>query len=185
MLFYFALFIFILACLFNLWLITCFIKSKGQNPPFIISFGRPKEEMIRQAASFLQQHPNAKTVDLGCGLANLLLPLAKQFPNHQFVGYEWSFFLHKWAVFRTRNLPNLKILRHDFFKTDLHDYQLVLCYYSSTFDPKLGTKLNTELPQNSLVISEFFKLPILKLKQQIPLRCCFIKTKIYLYTPND
>ena len=62
MFFYFALFLFILACFFNLWLIIYFVKSRGLNPPFIASFGKPKKETIRQAALFLQQHPDAQTV---------------------------------------------------------------------------------------------------------------------------
>lgn len=119
MFWYFSVFFLFLACIGNLWLIVYFIKSKGENPPFIASWGKPKKEIIWQADLFLKQNPHATTADLGCGSAGLLIPLAKKFPHHNFVGYEWDILPYMLAIYKTRNLPNITILYRDFFKEDL------------------------------------------------------------------
>lgn len=181
---YLAIFLFILACLFNLWLIFYFIKSNGKNPPFIASFGRPKQEVIKQAGLFINQNPQAKVADLGCGSGSLLIPLARQFPDTEFVGYEWDITPYMLAVYKTRNLPNVTILYRDFFKEDLSKYNLVLCYLGTSIEEKIGSKLNKELTKDSLVISEVFKLAGIKLKSEISIAWGFLKTKIYLYTPD-
>ena len=181
---YLAIFLFILACLFNLWLIFYFIKSNGKNPPFIASFGRPKQEVIKQAGLFINQNPQAKVADLGCGSGSLLIPLARQFPDTEFVGYEWDIIPYMLAVYKTRNLPNVTILYRDFFKEDLSKYNLVLCYLGTSIEEKIGSKLNKELTKDSLVISEVFKLAGIKLKSEISITWGFIKAKVYLYTPD-
>lgn len=181
---YFALFLFFLALLGNLWLVIYFIKSNGHNPPFIASLGKPKTEVIRQASLFLEQNSSAQTADLGCGSGSLLIPLAQKFPDHHFVGYEWDIIPYMLAIFKTRHLPNVTILYRDFFQEDLSRYQLVLCYLCTTIEEKIGNKLNAELNRNSLVISEIFKLSVLKLKQEIVVPYKIIKTKVYLYAPN-
>ena len=181
---YFSLFLFFLALLGNFWLVISFIRSHGQNPPFIASFGSPKAELLHQASLYLKQNPNILTADLGCGSGSLLIPLAKTFPKHKFIGYEWDIIPYMLAVLKTRHLPNITILHRNFFREDLSQYHLILCYLGTTIEEKIGTKLNNELPKESLVISELFKISILKLKKEIILPHKFIKTKIYLYTPT-
>lgn len=181
---YFALFLFFLALLGNVWLIISFIRSHGHNPPFIASFGSPKAEVLHQASVFLNQNPDILTADLGCGSGSLLIPLAKAFPKHKFVGYEWDIIPYMLAVFKTRRLPNITILHRNFFQEDLSRYHLILCYLGTTIEEKIGSKLNNELSKESLIISEIFKISILKLKKEIILPHKFIKTKIYLYTPT-
>ena len=168
----------------NIWLITRFIKSHGHNPPFIPSFGKLKTEIIKQASVFLAQHPKALTTDLGCGSGTLLIPLAKKFPDHLFVGYEWDIVPYTLARYKTRKLLNITILRGDFFQQDLSKYDLVLCYLGTTIEEKIGKKLNEELKKGSLVIAEISKLSVLKLQKEISVFYGPLNTKIYLYEPN-
>ena len=180
---YFALFLFTVVLIINVWLVARFIKSRGHNPPFIPSFGKLKTEILSRASDFLAQHPEAITTDLGCGSGTLLIPLAKKFPNHQFVGYEWDIVPYVLATYKTKKLPNVTILRRDFFEEDLSRYSLVLCYLGTTIEDKMGKKLNTELSKDSLVIAEISKLSVLKLKEEISVSHGPVKTKIYLYNP--
>ena len=181
---YLSFFLFVLACLINIWLIFGFIKSKGHNPPFIVSFGNPKKEIIQQAELYLTQHPKAITVDLGCGSGSLLIPLAQKYPHYRFVGYEWDIIPYMLAIYKTRNMDNIKILYKNFFLENLSCYSLFLCYLGTSIENKLASKINNEASSDSLIISEVFKIPNLKLKQEIEVKFGFSKTKIYLYHPQ-
>lgn len=89
------------------------------------------------------------------------------------------------AIYKTRNLANVTILYRDFFAENLRKYRLVLCYLGTGIEEKIGKKLNLELAKDSLIISETFKLSRLRLKTEVNIVWGFLKTKIYLYTPND
>lgn len=179
---YFSYFLFILACILNIYLIAFFIKSKGELPPFIASVGAPKKAVIEQASAFLKQHPSAKIADLGCGSGSLLIPLAQKFPNHQFVGYEWDFIPYFWAKLKSHKIPNIKFLRRDFFKEDLSQFQLVLCYLGTgEIQKRIGSKLNNELSSDSLIISEIFQLENLRKIAETDIKCGPVIFKIYQY----
>ena len=179
---YFSYFLFVLACILNIYLIVFFIKSKGELPPFIASVGAPKKAVIEQASAFLKQNPTAKIADLGCGSGSLLIPLAKQFPNHQFVGYEWDFVPYFLGKLKAHKLKNITYLRRDFFKEDLSGFQLILCYLGTgEIQKQIGTKLNNELSSDSLIISEIFQLENLKKHAETDIKCGPMTFKIYQY----
>ncbi len=184
MLLFFALCLCFLAVLFNLYVIVAFIKSKGMYPPFIVSFGAHKKEVIAAVANFIAQNKNFKTVDLGCGCGSLLIPLAKRFPENSFVGYEWSLFPYLLAKWRTRNLRNVTIWRADFFKADLSAFDVALCYLGNGKVAKMiAQKLTEEMQADGLVISELFEINGLKERAVKTVRCFGVPVRIYLYYP--
>lgn len=48
-------------------------------------------------------------LDPGCGSGGLIIKLAKEFPEHKFIGIEWSKFASKVATFKTRKRKTLQL----------------------------------------------------------------------------
>ncbi len=173
----------LLGCLTEIYFLITFIRSSfGKYPPFIISFGKAKNIVIYQAKRFLEQAPKSLHIyDLGCGSGSLLLPLAKEFSQHQFTGYEWDWLPYLIAKIRCRKYPNIKIIKADFMLQNYNDAGLILCYTGATLSHPLGEKLNNELPAGSLVISEAFKLDHLPPKETLEAPTIKMPIKIFLY----
>jgi len=68
--------------------------------------------------------------DLGSGSGELLLYLAKKFPNARFVGIERNLFLHTQARIKKKftKVPNVAFRRENFFTTDLGDATRIYVY---------------------------------------------------------
>ncbi len=167
----------------EIYYIIAYIRSGfGKYPPFIASFGRAKNTVISQAKLFLNQTSKSlKIYDLGCGCGSLLIPLAKDFSHHQFVGYEWDWFPYLIAKMRCRKYSNITITKTNFMLQNYEDANLILCYTSNGLSQPLGKKLNNELRAGALVISETFKLNHLPLKDELESPTIKIPIKIFLY----
>ncbi len=70
----------------------------------------------------------ARVFELGCGWGGLIKRLAKENPHLSFVGIEVSPFVAWVATKRTQNLPNVRIVRGNFFAHDLRAVDAVICY---------------------------------------------------------
>ena len=183
MLLYFAVFLFICAVAYNIKLVVDFVKCQGKEPPFICSLGVVKKDVLNEARNFLNENKNAKVTDLGCGSGTLLIPLAKEYPSAQFVGYEYDWLAYLIAKIRTCYIKNIVIYKKNFLKEDLSEYNLVLGYWISGLVEKLGNKLNKELKKDAVVISEIFEVPLLKPIKVIESSLSFKKMNVYVYHP--
>lgn len=66
---YFALTFAGLACLLELYLLISYVRCRGKYPPFVISFGRIKRDILQKAEKILaEEKESVDVVDLGCGL---------------------------------------------------------------------------------------------------------------------
>lgn len=137
------------------------------------------EEIIKCGGKIL------KIVDLGCGSGSLLIPLAKKFPQHHFYGYEWDMFPYFLANWRIKRLKNLTIYRQDFMKENLEKFDLILCNIGVGLENCLGQKLNREISEDAVVLSEIFRLSALKQEEVFSSKICGIKTNIFLYRKNS
>ena len=184
MFYYFSIVLYVLALAYNIKLVRDCIKCKGKEPPFISSLGKIKKETLSEARSFLQKKKGIKVTDLGCGSGCLLLPLAKEFKDSEFVGYEYDWLAYTIAKIRTCRFSNITIYKKNFFEADLSEYKLVLCYLSTDTAIKIGDKLNKELPKEALVISEVFAIPSMKKLKEITSSLTIKKLHIFMYNPN-
>ncbi len=184
MFYYFSLFLFVLALAYNIKLVYKFVSCRGKEPPFISSFGKIKKEIILEAKRFLQENKGVSVTDLGCGSGCLLIPLAKEFKDSKFVGYEYDWIAYSIAKLKTFYIPNIVIHKRNFFEVDLRDYKLVLCYITPGIADELGDKLNKELSDEALIISEIFEIPKLKKIGEIMSAIALKKLRIFLYNPN-
>lgn len=106
------------------------------SPP-VPTVGGVKAGMLSGAEKYIQNLPHATVVDLGSGWASLLLPLAKKYPQHTFIGYERVWLPYIVSRFRTRKFPNIHIFRQDFFTADFAEADVILCFQLAAIMQKL------------------------------------------------
>jgi hypothetical protein len=94
--------------------------------------------------------------ELGCGWGSLVIALAKAFPQAQIKGVELSPFPYWVARFRTRNMPNVRLQRDNFYQCDISDADAVACYLMIKPMPKLAAFLDRMLKPGTPVVSLTF-----------------------------
>lgn len=129
----------------------------------------------------LPQTFSGTVYELGSGWGTLTFPLAEKYREAQVVGFEIS-----WVPFLFSNLrlffshqKNLQFQRRDFFKEDLHQGNLFICYLY----PAAMEKLKMKLPKGSVLVTHTFALPGLKPDRTVSVNDLY-KTLIYFYKIN-
>lgn len=102
-----------------------------------------------------------KICDMGSGLGGLCMAISKAFPEAEVAGLElaWPACLIAWFKKTLCLRGNLSFKCCDFWKHDIGEYDIVVCYLFDSFMRKLGPKLRNESRDNRLIISNTFPLP--------------------------
>ena len=98
----------------------------------------------------------AVVYDLGAGWGSLVMALARTFPQARIVGIEWSPLPCWIAWLRTRGLPNVRVLRGNFYDHDVRDAQAVTCYLMRKPMPRLARFLDGALADDTPVVALAF-----------------------------
>lgn len=101
-----------------------------------------------------------KVTDLGCGSGALLLPLAKEFPEHQFTGYEWDVVPLTMGKIKAAGLKNITFVKGDYMKQSYADMDLILCYVLKVTGEPLGKNWHRKLKRTALLFPKCFLLGI-------------------------
>jgi len=134
---------------------SCFQKYA---PP-VRSSGRLKKMVLAEISQQLEKVPDGqKIVDLGSGWGTLLLPLAKKFPQHQFIGLERAFTPFHISCIRARKIPNLQFLREDFFSYNLEQINIVLMFLIGFMMPRVTEKCLKEMSKGAKIYAVRFPL---------------------------
>ena len=176
-----CLLILLLVCLFVLLVSIVFIYltvSSGfmHTSPAVPSYGKVKNAIIEEASAMLKDADNRIVMDLGSGWGTLLLPLAKRFPNHEFIGIERGFLPFYISSWRARRLKNLTILRQDFFQTDIDKADIIFVFLLNSTMAKLTAKIKQEMKPGSYIIANRFPM-----KEQTPCKEVDLGSKYYTY----
>ncbi|MDD3668815.1 MAG: hypothetical protein PHX68_00750 [Alphaproteobacteria bacterium] len=176
----------ILALVFIYWVLSGTLCAALGHTAFVPTIGKAKRLMLDEARRYLETfRGRAVVVDLGSGIGTLLIPLARAFPQHRFVGYEW---IRLWCLIskiRAARLKNLTFRRQDFKTAHFSDAHLVLSYVGIGYAEKnLGDRLNRELPAGARVIAQSFRMRRLKCLRRIPLNRVGIPCFIFIYAVN-
>ena len=156
----------------------------GKYGPFVSSYGKIKEDILDEARAVLKKSKKPlKVTDLGCGSGALLLPLAKEFPNHRFIGLEWDIVPLTMGKVKAKmaGLNNITFVKGNYMKESHADMDLIMCYVLKVTGEPLGKKLAKEIKETAVVISEMFPLGHLEEVKQIQSSLAGIPEKIFVY----
>lgn len=178
-----------LLILFGVWAVVDFCFSLysiakchyGKYAYYVPTCSKVKKDMLNEARFLLQQNKKMTVVDLGSGTGTLLLPLAKEFPHHRFIGYEWDPILIKISRKKAKGLNNIKFEQKDFMRENLSDVDIVLCFVLKCQGEDVGAKLAAEINKKAVVIAEKFELKHLREIKRISSRTLRIPFKIFVY----
>lgn len=143
----------------------------------------PKQKkLILEAINNLNFDINGEIIELGSGFLTLAAPIANLFPKSQVIAYETSpipYLISKLYIYFF-GPSNLQLFRKDFFKCDLKNASLIICYLYPKAMEKLKIKFENELAKGTFIVSNTFAIPDLK-----PINTFIVndlyQTKIYLY----
>jgi len=123
--------------------------------------------------------------ELGSGWGNLLIPLAKTYPEREVVGYELSLmpWLTSVMLKQLLGLKNLQVHRKDFLLADLTRASVVLCYLFPGGMNNIERKLNADAGEVRYLISNNFALPSHTASKTLQIDD-FYRSPVYLYTLN-
>lgn len=177
-------FILLIALLGIMWqLFRLFFNAEArQYPPYIPTFGNEKRLIIKNVAEILKNAQQPMVVlDPGCGSASLLTRLAKDFPQHQFVGIEWNYFLYMICKLKTRKQKNMNILNQNMFENSFEGVDIIVCFLLPPLMEKFGQKIINECGEGIIVFSNSFQIPNLQLIKTYTTKRRFFIKNVYSY----
>ncbi|MBU2524677.1 hypothetical protein KKG71_05815 [Patescibacteria group bacterium] len=155
----------VLLSIFILLLGITFLMGVLSAGPFIPTTGRA----IEKFASLITLNKKSRVFDLGCGDGRLLRYIERKYGVIG-EGYEIAPLVYLWAKIYSKLVGSkVKIYCRDLFKADLSKADVIFLYLVPFVLKKLGKKMNAECRKGTIIISEGFTLPNLKLKKHIPL----------------
>jgi len=185
MVFLLAVLFYVLAWVFLLYTILSFFVFKGwKYPPYVPSLGKVKRTLLNETIKLLKNSDKSLIVaDLGCGDGCLLVRLAKQFPHHRFVGYEWNPLPYRLAKWRLKKYQNVQVIQADLMHQNLSHIDVAVCYWSSKIE--FAQKLKKSMKKSAIILSEIFKIKGWKVHQIIQSRVLGFQTKVFIYRVSD
>lgn len=124
--------------------------------------------------------------DLGSGWGGMAFALARRYPGCRVTGFEVSPL--PWVFSRLRLLlqptPNLYFRFGNFQKVSQEDAVLVVCYLAPRAMEKLKLKLEAELKLDTLVLSNYFRVPDWRPASEYMVPDMH-RTPVYLYRIGD
>ncbi len=157
------------ALLYIFYSVYSLLKGRfGMFAPFVPSMGKSKKHMLDLAREELEKADKQMTViDLGSGSGSLLLPLAREFPEHHFIGIEYDWILILLSLFRARKLKNIEWHKQNFMNYSCEKADIVFCYLLKTMQERVGLKLSREISDSCVVITELYPVNHLHLVKAI------------------
>lgn len=113
---------------------------------------------VREMLSLADIQPDEVLYDLGCGDGRFIVTAARRF-DAKTVGIEINLLLYLWCQFLITILGlrrRVKVAYGDFFKHDLSNADVVICYLLQDTNDKLEEKLIQELKPTARVVSNSF-----------------------------
>ncbi|MBI4996059.1 MAG: class I SAM-dependent methyltransferase [Rhodocyclales bacterium] len=100
-----------------------------------------------------------RIIDLGCGNGTLLRRMARLRPDCSFVGVEYAPLPWLWARLNCAGSANCRIVRGDYWRQPLADYDLVYAFLSPVPMPRLWAKACAEMKAGARLVSNTFAVP--------------------------
>ncbi len=113
---------------------------------------------VRKMLSLADIQPDEILYDLGCGDGRIIVTAARRF-DAKAVGIEINLLLYLWCQILITMLglrKRVKVVYGNFFKRDLSNADVVICYLLQDTNDKLEEKLIQELKPTARVVSNSF-----------------------------
>jgi len=145
----------------------------------------PSSKKARQAMLQMICDTTTETgtiLELGSGWGNLLIPLAKKYPQRKIIGYELSImpWLTTVILKNLLDLKNIQVYRKNFLHSDLTSASVILCYLHPKGMQGVDSKIKMQSGQLEYLISNTFSLPSHQPIKIIRLNDLY-KSPVYLY----
>ena len=152
---YYNYFLLIAFLAYDIYLFYSLCSSpKGKYPPFVPTPRNARKIIIKQLLPLLKgSQKSLKIVDPGCGIGSLLIPLARTYPQHKFIGIEWNKLLYKICLFRSRQFLNITYLNQDMLTYDYHNTDIIVCFLVPKIIPDLHKRLLETGKKGTLIFS--------------------------------
>ena len=160
-----------------LWLLTLVFWGtvKGDVPLFLSS------SAVSDALIDIVQRERAKSfVDIGAGLASVVLPLALARPQLRIAAFERAPLPCWLAGWRCRKLPNVEVRLASFWDQELGEFDVVFAFLSPLVMIRIGEKVRSEMRAGSLFVSSSFPIPDCRPESVLEL-ADRRKTRLYCY----
>lgn len=147
--------------LISLWGTYLLISSRCfLTAPTVASCGPSKQWILNEISKKLKNKKDLCIMDLGSGFGSILVPLAKKFPQHRFVGVERGYMPWKISLWRSRKLKNISFKREDLFQSDIHLADIIVVFLMPYMLKQLERKFKAEAKSGMLLFSNRFPLPV-------------------------
>jgi len=156
------------------------ISSRTAGIPPVPTLPKTRRRIMAALQTHLKDVQPSNIAELGSGWGGLSVALSRIFPDAAITGYEISpapYWFSKLRCFGR----NIHFLRHNFYEADFSAFDVVVCYLSPQHMKKLKSKLEKELPDGALIISNSFSIPDWKPLEEIRISNWGYKTTIYIY----
>ena len=140
-----------------LLLVAVFWNSFGERVPLYLTNSRT----IDALDGLLPKDRPIRFIDIGCGVASVLGPLARRHPDSEFVGVELAPLpfvigaLRLWIMGRR----NARLIFGAMWEHDLAPYDIAYCFLSPAPMSAIFDKANKEMAAGTLFISNSFMVP--------------------------
>jgi len=178
--------LFYYSVLFLFLIVVVFIFTSIYRGIFLIKSGTPwvplKEKNIRRLLKLANLNENNIFYDLGSGEGRIVIIAAKEFKIKKAYGVEISLFLHwlaKLKVIFSRLSDKVNLKCENFFKTDLAEADVIICYLLPATLEKLKNKFLKELKPGAKILS--FMFPIKGMEPEEVNRLLPDSPPIYVY----
>ncbi len=116
-------------------------------------------ETVAAVAQLLPSGRPARVLDAGSGTGSLIVPLARQRPDCHFDGIEAAPGPYLVSRLLARGLPNVGIVRGDFFARNWSAYDMIYAFLSPVPMTRVWRKARNELRPGAILVSNSFEVP--------------------------
>ncbi|MDB4984399.1 MAG: putative methyltransferase [Patescibacteria group bacterium] len=159
----------ILLLVATVWIVFSLLRSTlFGHAPFIPVM----DHAIDPILSELDLGQDSLFIEIGCGNGKVLVAATQKFPQTKMIGIEHDLVPYFIARFNTRKLPNVSIVRQNFFSYDFSKATHLFAYLLPGVMDDLGGKLDRELQPGTILVSCDFKI-----SRKQPLRIVTVSAK--------
>lgn len=169
--------VFILSIILVVLLAISLVWTHPRGAPYVPS----SMNTVRQMLDLADVKPDEVVYDLGCGDGRIVVTAALRYQARA-VGIELDPTRWLWCQILIRLLglrDKVRIQYGDFFKQDLSEASVVICYLLPETNKKLQDKLLRELRPGTRVVSNTFIFPDIKESAKTD------KTRLYIFSPEN